>query len=426
MVQSSWIFNKTTRKENPMKSFIPLIAVFFLLTAAWPCPAQEKEPAVTAQPAQAAPDYMIGCSELCTNLPGGRAANVLTKRAFVINADGSGRRELAPQLITGPNMSTQLGGWSPDGRKAIIECKWESPENAAWEELNKSFRFETNGYLMDYWLLDMETGALTNVTAPERVSTVNAGVFFWPNEPDRLGLTAVIGSESKPFSMNLDGTNKRAISRDPGYMYGFNASPDGARVAYHRDYQLYLADADGSNPQHVETGNKFNFGPIWSPDGQWIMFVSGVRTNCDIYLVNRDGAGLRRLTDRGGYEGFTLFLDVPDYHEGSSDVPVWSPDGRWLYYMAKVGEAVELMRVSLEGQTEQFTHSVPGVTHYHPTFSPDGRWLAYGSKRDGVRQLYVCRPDGTNERQITQMAPGRAAMWPSWRPKPPAQPTSGR
>jgi hypothetical protein len=33
-------------------------------------------------------------------------------------------------------------------------------------------------------------------------------------------------------------------------------------------------------------------------------------------VVTRDGTGLRKLADRGGYEGVTLFLDVPDYHEG--------------------------------------------------------------------------------------------------------------
>ncbi|MBI3408595.1 MAG: PD40 domain-containing protein [Planctomycetes bacterium] len=36
------------------------------------------------------------------------------------------------------------------------------------------------------------------------------------------------------------------------------------------------------------------------------------------------------------------YPDVPDIHGGSSDQPAWSPDGKWIYYTAKVGESVEL------------------------------------------------------------------------------------
>ena len=77
---------------------------------------------------------LIGYTELRTNLPGGRAANVFTMRACVVQADGKGRRELAPQLITNANTWTQFAGWSPDGRQAILGVGWEISDNAAWEE----------------------------------------------------------------------------------------------------------------------------------------------------------------------------------------------------------------------------------------------------------------------------------------------------
>jgi TolB protein len=362
------------------------------------------------------PRWLIGYTELRTNLPGGRAANIFTARAFVVNADGTGRREVAPQLVTKPNSWTQFAGWSPNGKYAIVLCGWESSDNAAWEEEHKQFRYDAKGWLMDTWIVDIETGKATNVTGVDRVSFYNTGVFFWPKQPGRLGFQAMIDGESKPFSMNLDGTGKKNLSQQAGYTYGFSAAPDGKRVSYHQDYQAYLADADGKNPEKVETGHPFNFGPAWSPDGQWVEFLSGERTNCHPYLVKRDGTGLRKLADRGGYEGAILVLDVPDFHDGSSDVPVWSRDSKWIFYTAKVGEAVELMRVSLEGKAEQLTKSAPGVLHYHPAFSRDGKWLSYGSTQDGVRQLYVARADGANPRRITSLKKGHAAMWAQWRP----------
>jgi Tol biopolymer transport system component len=54
--------------------------------------------------------------------------------------------------------------------------------------------------------------------------------------------------------------------------------------------------------------------------------------------------------------------------------------------------------------------------HYHPNPSRDGKWLLFGSKRDGVRQLYVMRLSDKKEWRITDLTKGRAAMWASWQP----------
>lgn len=376
------------------------------------------------KPAQDLAARLIGYSEHRTDLPGGRAANVFTTRACVVRADGKGRRELAPQLVTNANSWTQFAGWAPDGRQAIVSVGWESGANAAWEEEHKTFRVEPGAWLIDSYLVDLATGKTINLTAIERVSEYNSGLFFWPNDPQRLGFQAVIKGESKPFSMNLDGTGKRDLSQQAGFAYGFSASPDGKRIAYHQcspNYRVYLADADGKNAQLVDTGQAFNFAPIWSPDGQWVEFLSGDHYRCNPHVVKRDGTGLRKLAERGDYEGVILFLDVPDYHGGSSDTPVWSPDSRWLYFTAKVGEAVELMRVSLDGKVEQLSKSAPGVKHYHPKVSPDGRQVVFGATRDGVRQLYVAKADGAEARPITAMTKGQAAMHAHWQPGEPGR-----
>ena len=125
---------------------------------------------------------------------------------------------------------------------------------------------------------------------------------------------------------------------------------------------------------------------------------------------------VKKLADRGGYRGVTEFLDVPDFHGGSSDVPTWAADGQAVFYTAQTGPSVELFRVALEGKPEQLTKSAVGTLHYHPEPSPDGRWLVYGAKRDGVRQVFVMKLADRSERQVTQLAAGRGAMWPHWQP----------
>jgi Tol biopolymer transport system component len=374
-------------------------------------------PAVVAPAETPSSKALIGYTELRTDLPGGRHANVTTMRAAVIKADGTGRRLLAENLSRQRHSWTQFAGWSPDGRVAVLGRGWESPDNAKWEEEHRTFRFTADGWLYDMYLLELNSGKLTNLTAVERVSFYNSGLFFWPRDPTKLGFQALIGGNSHPFRMDRDGRNKRDLTKDSKeFAYGFSASPDGKRIAYHKSYQVYLADADGSHAKHVKTGKPFNFVPQWSPDGAWLLFLAGEHYNCHPHVVRADGSGLRKLADRGGYRGVVDFLDVPDFHGGSSDVPAWAADGRSVFYTAQVGRNVELFRVTLDGKSVRLTETPDGTLHYHPQPSPDGRWVVYGSKRDGVRQLYVLRLADRKEKRLTDLQKGHAAMWPSWQP----------
>ncbi|HTN02205.1 TolB family protein [Planctellipticum variicoloris] len=391
-----------------MKSLPVLIAVLMSVPAA----ADEPVP----------PQPLIGFTELQTSLPGGRHANVRTMRASVVRADGAGRRLLTPELATEPDTWTQFAGWSPDGRTAIVGRGWQSPANAQWEEDHKTFRHTAEGWLYDAYLVDIATGQATNVTAVERVSFYNS-IFFWPGDSTKLGLTALVDGTSKPFRMDRDGRNKVDLNQgSTGFTYGFNGSRDGSRIAYHDNYQIYLADADGKNRVHVATGQPFNFGPTWSPDSQWVLFVAGEHYNCHPHIVRADGTGLRKLADRNGYRGVVEFLDVYDFHGGSSDTPVWAADGQSVFYTALVGPNVELFQVTLDGRAMQLTSSPAGTLHYHPQPSADGKRLLYGSKRGGVRQLFVMALADRSEQVLTDLKPGQGAMWPHWQPDPVDEP----
>ena len=359
----------------------------------------------------------IGFTELQTNREGGRHANMITMRAAIVRADGRQHRRLGREFSRKPNTWTQFAGWSPNGEQAILGNGWESQENGAWEEAKKTFRFQKEGWLYDTLLFDLRTGKTTNVTAVERVSFYNTGVFFWPKQPNRLGFQALIDGDSHPFSMDRDGRNKKDLTAgSKEFAYGFEASPDGTQIAYHKSYQVFIANADGSGAKRVETGQPFNFVPQWSPDGEWLLFVAGEHYNCHPHIVRRDGSELRKVADRQGYRGVVTIFDVPDFHGGSSDVPLWSPDGKWIYYTATLGSSVELMRVSLLGKIEQLTKTPKSYLNYHPKFSPNGEWIVFGSNRTGTRQLYVMRADGGEASAITRVKPGWGAMWPSWQP----------
>ena len=220
--------------------------------------------------------------------------------------------------------------------------------------------------------------------------------------------------------MDRDGTNKRDLTKDSKeFAYGFSASPDGRRIAYHKSYKVYVADADGSNAREIPDRPAVQLRPRSGRRTANTCCSSRVSTTTATRTSWRPTAPACASSPiAAGYRGVVEFLDVPDFHGGSSDIPAWSADGKSVFYTAKVGPSVELFRVSLDGQSERLTRTPEGSLHYHPTPSPDGRWLAYGSKRDGVRQLYVMSLADRSERRLTELGKGHAAMWPHWQPRP--------
>jgi Tol biopolymer transport system component len=324
------------------------------------------------------PDLLIGYTESRTDLPGGRYVNVRTRRAVVVKADGTGRRVLAEELTREVGSWTEFG-WSPDGKAARLSRYWKSEEVGKWEEEHKDFRTTGDGVRHDIYLVDLAGGKATKQAPVE---------------------------------------DKKKSELVKNLVHGLSLSPDGKRSAFEDPgYRLYLADADGSNAKEVKTGLRFHLMPSWSPDGSWVLFVAGEHYDCHPHVIKADGTGLKKLASRNGYRGVIDILDVYDFHDGSSDLPVWAPDSKSVFFTAKEGSNVELFRVTLDGKSEQLTDTPAGSMHYHPAASPDGKWLVYGSKRDGVRQLYVMRLGDKKEWRITDLNKGHAAMWPSWQPR---------
>jgi Tol biopolymer transport system component len=365
--------------------------------------------------------YLIGYTDMKCDDPRGQFYNWRTRRAMIVRADGTGRREIGAHLIANENTWTGFGRWWPDGR-AAVGVAWESPENYAWEKEHRTFRMTEGNWLLDGCLVNIDTGEAVNLTAVERVSNYNAGLAPWPGDPTKATFAPIVNGTQRPYAMDADGRNKRDLSSGPeGFTYGCNVSPDGQHITYNKNYLVYVADKDGSNPRRVDEdpAHTFQFIPTWSPDGQWVMFLAGQHYKCHPHLVRADGAGLRKLADRGAYCGSFEPLKHPDFHSGGSDLPTWSPDSKWVYYTAQVGQSVELMRVSIDAQVQQLTHSPPGAEHCYPDVSPDSRLVVYGVRREGAMALHVADADGRNAKPITAPTGDHVQTYARWAPMAP-------
>jgi Tol biopolymer transport system component len=156
--------------------------------------------------------------------------------------------------------------------------------------------------------------------------------------------------------------------------------------------ELFVLPMEGGAPVRVRApGAGWAADPVTSPDGTRIAFVvwDVDGETSDIYVINRDGSGLARLTD------------APE----EDDQPAWSPDGARIAFRSfRTGRAGDIWVMNADGsQPRALTvDPLPGVTdERRPAWSPDGSRIAYAGNEGGDMDLWSMRSDGTDPVRLT-------------------------
>lgn len=109
--------------------------------------------------------------------------------------------------------------------------------------------------------------------------------------------------------------------------------------------------------------------PAVSPDGERIAFSSAGATVEDIFIINKDGTGLRNLTD----------------DKAKDRLPRWSPDGNLITFFSNRNGKYEIWGVKPDGSNLRMLTDSPNIpTLRYGVWSPDGKQMAYVSGDDGV------------------------------------------
>lgn len=138
-------------------------------------------------------------------------------------------------------------------------------------------------------------------------------------------------------------------------------SADGTQVAFVWRGDIWVASTSGGNAYPVTSHVEYDAYPVFSPDGQWIAFMSNRSGSTDIWVVPTRGGRARQLTTAGGRE-----------------VPTdWSPDGKSLLFVSQ-RDTVHDTVFSLDVKTLRFTKLTEDYkTLLRPAFSPDGAQITF-------------------------------------------------
>lgn len=262
------------------------------------------------------------------------SVNAGCDQQYVMRTDGSNMRRVS----NGKGRTTC--GYFIEGDRRIIFSSTHGSDPACPTPPDRSL-----GYVWPLGRFELYTAKpdgqdlrqLTNTGAYNAEATAS---------PDgkRVIFTSTRDGDVELYVMNSDGTGVRRLTHRVGYDGGAFFSPDGRMIVWRAQYpvgaadsadyrrlldqrlvrpsklELWVANADGSNPRQVTTLGRANFAPYFHPDGKRIIFASNWEDprgrDFDLYLINVDGTGVERVTRSADFDGF----------------PMFSPDGRQLVF----------------------------------------------------------------------------------------------
>jgi Tol biopolymer transport system component len=162
------------------------------------------------------------------------------------------------------------------------------------------------------------------------------------------------------------------------------------------DFDLWRQPVDGgASSPFISSADLYNWSAAWSVN------------DIIAYQTNADARINICFADAGGNALGCLARD-----QFSNAMPVWSPQGDQLIFSSNRTGNWELYKVSYDDLTNvtQLTENLG--SDYDPAFSPDGRLIAYASQRGGSYDIFIMGLNGENERQLT--ATGADARYPEW------------
>src|SRR6266481_4547984 len=183
--------------------------------------------------------------------------------------------------------------------------------------------------------------------------------------------------EKKGLPLKSD--RKVSFTTDEGTWLSLDVSPDGKTIAFELLGDIYTLPIEGGKAKLIDGGMSFDSQPRFSPDGQWIAFLSDREGSENIWMMRADGSNAKQVSKDSS---------------GEFASPSWSPDGNYVFvskaafgiatfeiwmYHVQGGSGVQITKAKPAPNTPRSErHNALGVVA-----SADGKYLYYAMRHGG-------------------------------------------
>ena len=288
---------------------------------------------------------------------------------------------------------------------------------AAFPGANGRIAFQSNRHVASGEIYTITPGGTATRT------TFSNGSADPAYSPDGSKIAFV--SNNQIFVMNADGTGRRQVTTSPTAKTDPAWSADGTRIAYvsnsfdvdgQTDLEIWSIKADGTGRRQLTSNTVSDTQPAWSPLGDRIAFVSNRTGDTDrnVYVMDSEGNNQQSLTPNSPPSCSS------NCYEGHDDYPSWSPDGSKIAYIHGDGPAggglPDIWTMDPNGANRGNVSNSNTVSYAQPAWSPRGDRFAAVGATDTNRDIYVMNADGTGQAPIDTSAANDTV--PDWQPIP--------
>jgi Tol biopolymer transport system component len=187
------------------------------------------------------------------------------------------------------------------------------------------------------------------------------------------------GSLSTIVAYNREGESRSLIAEPADYV-NIRTSPDGTRTAVQIQEgpglsNIEIHDIRRRTIQRVTSAAGMHLSPVWSPDGRWVYYVHLHESGkSSLKRIPTDGSGREELVHPTA--GFAAPVDV-------------SPDGRWVLMTSFSAGNIDLVLVPSEPGGETRPYLATDADESFARISPDGRFAAYVDDSMGRREVFI-------------------------------------
>ncbi|MDX1746602.1 MAG: hypothetical protein R3324_11745 [Halobacteriales archaeon] len=208
-----------------------------------------------------------------------------------------------------------------ENRVQVSDAPLDADGFPAWSPDGSRLAFRNDA--MDLFVVSRDGSGQTELT-PGDLTGTNP---HWSPDGEWIAYQGSDASATGIFRVRPDGSDRtllRALPWEDDRMPRY--SPDGTRIAFSSDMELYVMDADGANPVPLTaTPDEGDWYPRWSPDGRRLAFHSDGGTHWAVAVVDVSSG---TVLDTFGHESLDALY------------PSWSPDGGRIAFQIQSSVAV--------------------------------------------------------------------------------------